>query len=77
MSARSIDGNRLNGELTRTQQRDLKSAHEYLINFVASLTRAIREHADGNAILERATAIRQGPLPTSSSQMRRKKKQRR
>lgn len=79
MSTRGINGHRLNGELTRAEQRDLRIGHECLISFVTSLTQAIREHADGRTIPERAAAIRQKggkSLPNSSSQMRRKDKQR-
>ena len=74
-SKKQIGGDRLNGELTREAQRDLVVSHESLLDFVALLTRAIREHVDGTKILARAAEIRSGPLPNSPSHLRRKNRQ--
>lgn len=61
-------GSRLNGEMTREQQRqavaNLDGAHEY----ITSLNQAVNEHQDGKRIMARAAEIRTNPVGARRSE---------
>jgi len=54
-------GSRLNGEMSRSEQRQILENLATMHEMFFSLRDAVKEHADGKRIMERAAKLREKP----------------
>lgn len=54
-----IEGSRLNGELSRDEQREIKQTLRAAYGVFFSLRDAVLEHSDGKKIMARAAELRE------------------
>jgi len=55
-------GSRLNGEMSRSEQRELRKHVVLMHAMFFSLRDAVQEHSDGKRIMDRAEKLREKPV---------------